>query len=44
MAADAITPDAVNFMAIHSDGVRNLMRNPERLPAITADLEKRLGE
>ncbi len=28
----------------HSDGVRNLMRNPERLPAITADLEKRMAE
>ena len=28
----------------HSDGVRNLMRNPERLGAVTADLEKRLAE
>jgi hypothetical protein len=28
----------------HSDGVRNLMRNPERLPAITTDLEKRMAE
>jgi hypothetical protein len=26
-----------------NDGVRNLMRNPERLPAISADLDKRLG-
>ena len=26
-----------------SDGVRNLMRNPERLAAITAELDKRLG-
>jgi hypothetical protein len=26
-----------------SDGVRNLMRNPERLPAISAELDKRLG-
>jgi hypothetical protein len=28
----------------HSDGVLNLMRNPERLAAVTADLEKRLAE
>ena len=26
-----------------NDGVRNLMRNPERLPAISAELDKRLG-
>lgn len=26
-----------------SDGVRNLMRNPERLPAVSAELDKRLG-
>jgi len=26
-----------------NDGVRNLMRNPERLPATIADLDKRLG-
>jgi hypothetical protein len=26
-----------------TDGVRNLMRNPERLPAISAELDKRLG-
>jgi hypothetical protein len=26
-----------------NDGVRNLMRNPERLPAISANLDKRLG-
>jgi tetratricopeptide (TPR) repeat protein len=26
-----------------SDGVRNLMRSPERLPAISAELDKRLG-
>ena len=38
MAADAL------YDNYHSDGVRNLMRNPERLPAITADLEKRLAE
>jgi hypothetical protein len=25
------------------DGVRNLMRNPERLPAVSAELDKRLG-
>ncbi len=27
----------------HEDGVRNLIRNPEHLAAITADLDKRLG-
>lgn len=26
-----------------TDGVRNLMRNPERLPAVSAELDKRLG-
>ena len=26
-----------------SDGVRNLMRSPERLAAISAELDKRLG-
>jgi hypothetical protein len=26
-----------------NDGVRNLMRNPERLPAVSAELDKRLG-
>jgi hypothetical protein len=26
-----------------NDGVRNLMRNPDRLPAISAELDKRLG-
>ncbi len=26
-----------------TDGVRNLMRNPDRLPAISAELDKRLG-
>jgi hypothetical protein len=28
---------------VGSDGVRNLLRNPERLPAVSADLDKRLG-
>jgi tetratricopeptide (TPR) repeat protein len=26
-----------------TDGIRNLMRNPERLPAVSAELDKRLG-
>ena len=26
-----------------TDGVRNLMRNPERLAAVSAELDKRLG-
>jgi hypothetical protein len=44
--AYALALDAVELLYenYHSDGVRNLMRNPERLPAITADLEKRLAE
>jgi hypothetical protein len=44
--AYAMALEAVDLLYdnYHSDGVRNLMRNPERLPAITADLEKRLSE
>lgn len=41
LALEAVTALYENY---HSDGVRSLMRNPERLPAITADLEKRLAE
>ena len=26
-----------------ADGVRNLMRNPERLTSVTAELDRRLG-
>jgi hypothetical protein len=36
-AADAL------YENFGSDGVRNLMRNPERLAAISAELDKRLG-
>ncbi|HEV2201880.1 MAG TPA: hypothetical protein VGR73_18840 [Bryobacteraceae bacterium] len=41
LALEAVAALYENY---HSDGVRNLMRNPETLPAITADLEKRLAE
>jgi hypothetical protein len=41
LALEAVAALYENY---HSDGVRSLMRNPERLPAITADLEKRLAE
>ncbi len=44
--AYSLALDAVELLYdnYHSDGVRNLMRNPERLPAIAADLDKRLAE
>ncbi len=44
-AAYAVSLAAVELMydAYHEDGVRNLIHNPERLPQITADLDKRLG-
>jgi hypothetical protein len=32
------------YESSHSDGVRNLLRNPERLPSITAELDQRLSE
>jgi len=41
LALEAVAALYENY---HSDGVRNLMRNPELLPTITADLEKRLAE
>jgi len=31
------------YESFGTDGVRNLMRNPERLPAVSAELDKRLG-
>lgn len=40
LALEAVDALYENF---GSDGVRNLMRNPERLPAISAELDKRLG-
>jgi hypothetical protein len=32
------------YESSHSDGVRNLLRNPERLDTVTAELDKRLSE
>ena len=40
LALEAVDALFENF---GTDGVRNLMRNPERLPAISAELDKRLG-
>ena len=40
LALEAVDALYENF---GSDGVRNLMRNPERLPAVSAALDKRLG-
>jgi hypothetical protein len=40
LALEAVDALYENF---GSDGVRNLMRNPERLPAVSAELDKRLG-
>jgi hypothetical protein len=40
LALEAVDALYENF---GNDGVRNLMRNPERLPAISAELDKRLG-
>jgi hypothetical protein len=40
LALEAVDALYENF---GTDGVRNLMRNPERLPAISAELDKRLG-
>jgi hypothetical protein len=40
LALEAVDALFENF---GNDGVRNLMRNPERLPAISAELDKRLG-
>jgi hypothetical protein len=40
LALEAVDALYENF---GSDGVRNLMRNPERLAVISADLDKRLG-
>ena len=44
-AAYALSLAAVELMyeTYGEDGVRNLIRNPERLAQITADLDKRLG-
>ena len=40
LALEAVDALYENF---GTDGVRNLMRNPERLPAVSAELDKRLG-
>jgi hypothetical protein len=40
LALEAVEALYENF---GNDGVRNLMRNPEQLPAISAELDKRLG-
>ena len=40
LALEAVDALYENF---GTDGVRNLMRSPERLPAISAELDKRLG-
>jgi hypothetical protein len=39
----ALAAVEILYETYHEDGVRNLIRNPERLAAITADLDKRLG-
>ncbi len=45
VAAYGLSLEAVDlfYETYGIDGVRNLLRNPERLPAIAADLDKRLG-
>lgn len=44
-AAYALSLSAVELLYENygSDGVRNLLKNPDRVPAVTADLDKRLG-
>jgi tetratricopeptide (TPR) repeat protein len=39
----ALAAAEILYENYHQDGVRNLIRNPERLAAVTADLDKRLG-
>ena len=45
VAAYTLSLEAVDlfFDTYGVDGVRNLLHNPDRLPGIAADLEKRLG-
>jgi hypothetical protein len=44
-AAYALSLSAVELLYENygSDGVRNLLKNPDRVAAVTADLDKRLG-
>lgn len=39
----ALAAVEIMYETYHEDGVRNLIRDPSRLAAITADLDKRLG-
>jgi hypothetical protein len=45
MAAYGLALEAVEmlYQDYGADGIRNLLHNPERLPQITADLDRRLG-
>jgi hypothetical protein len=45
VAAYALSLQAIDlFYATYGpDGVRNLLHNPDQLPSVTADLDKRLG-
>ena len=45
LAAYGLSLEAVNFFfqSYGAEGVRNLLHSPERLSAVTADLDKRLG-
>ena len=44
--AYAMSLDAAEIMYadFHNDGIRNILRNPSRLPAVMEELDKRLGE
>lgn len=45
IAAYALSLEAVNllYQTYGIDGIRNLLRNPDRLPGVTEDLDHRLG-
>lgn len=34
----------IMYDSLHNDGIRNILRNPARLPAVMEDLDKRMGE
>ena len=44
--AYALSFDAAEIMYadFHNDGIRNILRNPARLPAVMEELDKRMGE
>ncbi len=44
--AYALSLDAAEIMYadFHNDGIRNILRNPARLPAVMEELDKRMGE